>query len=350
LLPVAGFFTGFALQSHPSVVALLPGMLAWVLWRGRKLLSERRWVVLAVVFGAVGCANLLLYNLTTDFNSVRAALDKSDAYDAERGGEAGYPAALWIEGLGLARVLAGTIGTQRGDEPPVSPEIVTWGVLACVLTAYAFRRGATIIPLVVVPFLLILPLLNAKFEPLFNGRYVMPIVPLIATAWAIAVVDIYARLHRARSGAGLLVVAVAGVTLALPVWHLVTYERVALATSSNEAYIRLADRTRDARNTGEVILLDTALGGERVASGRRGVSGVEYYLRMVPDPPTVIVGELDELAAYLEAHDHNALLVLLPNARRRLGTQFDMITVGTPPRSQAQNISNAALYRASPRE
>ena len=30
-----------------------------------------------------------------------------------------------------------------------------------------------------VPYLLILPLLQGKYEPILNGRYVMPILPLV---------------------------------------------------------------------------------------------------------------------------------------------------------------------------
>ena len=235
-------------------------------------------------------------------------------------------------------MLAGVIGTRRGDEPPVSFEILAWAALLLVLVAYAARRGATIVPLVIVPFLLLLPLLNTKYEPLFNGRYFMPIVPLVAAGWALAVTAAHDRLQAARPVAGLLVIIAVIVTLALPVWHFVAYQRVALATGSNEAYASLAQRIREAHDPDEAVLVDEALGGERIASGRRGVSVVEYFLLLSPDPPNVRVGDPDEFVEYLDAHHDQALLVLLPRARRRLGAQYDLSPVGAPPRGQEQSI------------
>lgn len=350
LLPAAGLLSGIALQTHPSVVALLPGTLAWLVWQGKHVLLSRRWVFLAVLLGGLGCANLLMYNVVTGFDSVHQALDKADAYDAQQGGQTGYAGALWLEGLGLARLLAGAIGTRRGDEVPLSPEILAWAVMLCVLVAYAARRGAMIVPLGIVPFLLLLPVLNSKYEPLLNGRYLMPIFPLVAAAWALAVTAAHGHLRVARPAAALLAIVAVMVTLALPVWHLVAYERVALATGSNQVYASLAQRIREERDPDESVLLDTALGGERIASGRRGVSVVEYFLLLSPDPPNVLVGDADELVEYLDAHHDQALLVLLPNARRRLGTQYDITTVGDPPRKQAQSIDNAGLFRAELRE
>jgi hypothetical protein len=350
LLPAAGLLAGIALQTHPSVVALLPGTLAWLVWCGKHVLLSRRWVLLALLLGGIGCANLLVYNVVTGFDSVHEALDKADAYDAEQGGQTGYAGALWLEGLGLARVLAGAIGTRRGDEVPLSPEILAWAIMLFVLVAYAARRGAMIVPLGIVPFLLLLPVLNSKYEPLLNGRYLMPIIPLVAAAWALAVTAAHGRLRVARPAAGTLAIVAVIVTLALPVWHLVAYERVALATGSNQVYATLAQRIREERDPDESILLDKALGGERIASGRRGVSVIEYFLLLSPDPPNVLVGDADEFVEYLDAHHDQALLVLLPNARRRLGTQYDITPVGAPPRGQGQSISNAGLFRAELRE
>jgi hypothetical protein len=350
LLPATGLVAGVALQTHPSVVALVPGALAWLVWRGRDVLAAKRWVVLGLLCGALGCANLLAFNVLTNFGSVTGALDKADAYDAQQGGQTGYAGALWTEGLGLARVLAGTVGTRRGDELPVSLEIVAWAVLAVVVVAYAARRGAWIIPLVSVPFLLLLPLLNSKFEPLFNGRYVMPVVPLVAASCALVIPALYRHLPLPRAVAGALLAAAVSVSLALPAWHTVVYARAALTTNSNDVYVHLAQRIREAQVEDDAILLDTALGGERIASGRRGVSVVEYYLQLDPDPPEIVVGNPDEFVTYLNAHHEQALLVLLPQARRRLGTEFDLTPVGAAPRSQSQSINNAGLYRAELRQ
>ena len=63
LLPWAGLCAGIALQTHPSVVALLPGALAWFLWSGRSLLKHGRWLLLTALLGAIGCSDLLVYNL-----------------------------------------------------------------------------------------------------------------------------------------------------------------------------------------------------------------------------------------------------------------------------------------------
>jgi 4-amino-4-deoxy-L-arabinose transferase-like glycosyltransferase len=92
----AGLVLGFALQTHPSVVGLLPGVAAWVVWRARPLLCSR-WGALAILLGGLGCSNLIAYNLMTGFGSVSEALAKADAYATQLAGRPDYLRTLALE-------------------------------------------------------------------------------------------------------------------------------------------------------------------------------------------------------------------------------------------------------------
>ena len=246
------------------------------------------------------------------------------------------------------------MGIQRGDEVPISPEIVAWAVIAIVSVIYAARRGASIALVVSCPFLLVLPLLNSKFEPLLNGRYLMPIVPLIFAACAYTGVEAVRNIGRCLgafrvvgTGIGL---AVLTVVLGLQVWRGNAYQDATVASGVNQTYSRLAEEARAAQVGDEVILLDSALGGDRVASPRRGVSVLEYFLILHPNPPRTLVGEAEDLVKYLNTDEDGALLVLLPRARRLIGARFDVTAIGPAPTLGDQNIRNAGVYRAVPRK
>lgn len=344
-LTLAGLLFGVALQSHPTALALLPGVLAWTFWRARPLLG--RWAMPTIALGAVGCSSLLLHNLLTGFDSVREGLAKSDAYAAERAGPAGYPAALGLELAGLARVLAGAVGEDRGDLVPLSrPDIVAWAVLAPLAVGLAARRGIALPAWVAPPFLLILPLFNGKYEPLLNGRYLMPLVPLIAVAAAALAVSAWRRASASGwRAAPPAVLAATALLLALPPFWLARYERAALGEGGNLPYAELAERIARERRPDETVLLDGELGGARIASGRQGVGVVEYLLRVRPNPLPTASGGVSELAAWIEAGPDAKLLVLLPDARQRFGARHRLTLVGQAPSGREQRLRNAGLYR-----
>ena len=344
-LALSGLLFGIALQTHPTVAALLPGAAVWAFWRSGRP-PRSRWLAVALVLGALGCSTLLAHNLLTGLGSIREALAKSDAYAAERAGAVGYVAALGLELQGLVRVLAGAIGERRNDLAPLAqPGPVAWALLAPIAIGVAARRGVWLPLFVSVPFLLALPILNAKYEPLLNGRYLMPIVPLVVTSVAMLAVVIWRWAGRDGPWLRAAIVAAVGLLLADPLLQLNRFERAALADGGNAPYFELAERIRRERRPDELVLLDAELGGARVASGRAGTSVVEYLLVVHPDPLPVQSGEPAELLRLLPAESGRSLLVLLPDARRAMGARHRLAPVGTAPSGREQQLRNVGLYR-----
>lgn len=341
----SGLLFGIALQSHPTAIALAPGAAAWLIWRGRSLL-QTRWAAIALALGAVGCSTLLAYNLLTGFDSVREALAKSDAYALERAGRTPYTLALRLELEGLVRVLAAAIGEGRGDLAPLArPGAIGWAILAPLALAWTLRAGSWLPMLVVAPFLLILPLLNAKYEPLFNGRYVMPVVPLVHCAVALLTVAFWRRAAGTARWAPVAVGLVIVVVLFDQRRSLTTYENAALADGGNLPYVDAARRIRQAHQPAESILLDADLGGARVASNRQGVNVLEYLLVVHPEPLPVTSGGADELADQIEHGSGSQLLALLPDTRQRLAARYRLTPVGEAPAGRQQQLRNLGLYR-----
>ena len=345
----SGLLFGIALQSHPTAIALAPGAAAWLVWRGRWLLRTR-WAAAALGLGAVGCSTLLAYNLLTGFDSVREALAKSDAYALERAGRAPYTLALRLELEGLVRVLAGAIGEGRGDLAPLArPGAIAWAILTPLALAWTVRAGVWLPLVVVAPFLLILPMLNSKYEPLLNGRYLMPIVPLVQSAVALLAVAVWRR----AAGASRWAMVAVGLIVVLVLFDqrrsLTAYENAALADGGNLPYVDAAMRIRQLHQPGDLILLDADLGGARVASNREGVSVLEYLLVVHPEPLPVASGGANELAEQIEQGSGRQLLALLPDTRQELAARYRLTPVGEPPAGREQRLRNLGLYRVDGR-
>jgi len=345
----AGLVLGMALQSHPTVVALVPGAAAWAAWKMRPLLLSRR-VVPAILLGVLGCGTLIVHNLATDFGSVREALAKSEAYARQRGEQPQpYPIALRLEAENLARTLAGAIGDRREATVPLDdPAVRAWMILAPLAVLVAARLGVWLPLLAAVPFILMLPIFNAKFEPLYNGRYFMPLVPFVAASVGLLGVSMWAWLGRAgargvaaRAGIGVAVLLLG----ASPVVALRAYETAALDDGGNAPYYELADRIVRERLPHERILLDSDLGGARIASGQDGTSVIEYLLTMRPDPVPVTSARIDEMSALARAAPGEYVLVLLSPSRQKLETRFRLTLVGRAPAPTGHRLADVRLYR-----
>jgi hypothetical protein len=108
-------------------------------------------------------------------------------------------------------------------------------------------------------FLLLLPFLTGKFEPIFNGRYLMPLLPLAFAGFGSAVAELWER--RSFAGPRLALATVVLALIVYPYWMLVRYEQRAHDEGEiNLDLIRSAVAAESARVPGEPLLLDEALG------------------------------------------------------------------------------------------
>jgi hypothetical protein len=185
LIVLAGLAFGLAFQTHPSVAALLPGVVLFVVWRRWRWLMTP-WPYLGGLALLAAQAPTLIY---IGRNGLMAWLDtireKQEMY--ERDGALGLNEVVRrlgqeIHTLGVA--LGGLLNDRDIPLPPVwHPEVVFAVGLAVLALVWLVRRGQPLIPLVVVSGLLMLPLVNGKYAPLVsNVRYLMPVVVVLLAA------------------------------------------------------------------------------------------------------------------------------------------------------------------------
>jgi hypothetical protein len=182
---------------------LLPGAATFVILRRRQLVTSRWLYVAAALFLLVNL-NLLIYNVATGFDSLGRGIEQSGEY--AEGEPLSWP--LYLERaslllLGLYQSLGGAVDLYTS-----SPELLgdpgLWPVaaLATVGLMYQWRRGNALPGLLVVSALLVLPLVNGKYNLVPNGRYLAPLLPILYAGVAaafVAAVDVARRvslMHR----------------------------------------------------------------------------------------------------------------------------------------------------------
>src|SRR5687767_4375251 len=152
LLVASGFTFGLALQMHPSALAIWPGLGAALLLRGRPLLAEQRgrWIALAGLAAIVAVWNLLVFNLTHDFESVRRAAEQSDDYVNEGvSAGRGWPERMVVLLRGSALTLGSRVSEEL-DARTIAAPLVLAMVALVLLGLGSFARRREWLPLLVI--------------------------------------------------------------------------------------------------------------------------------------------------------------------------------------------------------
>lgn len=295
LLVPAGFLFGLALQTHLSVVALLPGVVAYALWRGQPLLRSP-WPYLAALATTLGYVNMLIYNLTSDFWSLRHARSLQAGYSGGRSTDLEYVLTN-LQNLvqSLARLVSGTI------DVPDDPSRVVYLLLALTGLALLAGRGGLLFVLAGASLIAILPLFNPRYGPILSGRYLVPLLPLLFMGIGCAVVAAAARLAALVDGRERL--ARSGFAMAAG-FGLVTYPLLSLGAyyeaavhdgRTNEPLHRLVEAIIAARHTDEAVLLDEGLAQEQLGAGGTDLKAFRMLLETRRLPLDVAkVSDLDE--------------------------------------------------------
>jgi 4-amino-4-deoxy-L-arabinose transferase-like glycosyltransferase len=258
-LLATGLLAGLALQAHPSFVALLPGLAAFAILRGRSLVRGPQPYLAALVFIAA-CANILVYNWQSGAGGARSV---SQEYPGRAPSASGYLKNLAEPPHGLMLTLASAIDPTRA--PSVAEPFVLFVTVLGLLSLLYLARRATALPLLLVlSAMLLLPLLHDDFSPLLKARYTMPLVPLVSVAIGVFL----ARTAVARgmwsrlAAAGVWMVMMVGMVLSL-----LHFESVMIASdctnTPQRAFITELERHHQ---PGEWILLDQGVlrSGERM--------------------------------------------------------------------------------------
>lgn len=298
LLP-AGLLIGLALQTHLSVLALLPGLALYGSWRARPL-SRTAWPYLAVLAVPLGYWNMIVYNVLNDFWSFRHARSLQEGYAGGRSTDLDYYLTN-ISALvqSLTRLLSGTI--DGAD----SPARFIYAALALIgLVLLVRQRRGLLLALAALSICLVLPYFNPRYGPILSGRYLIPLLPIGYLGIGVAVTTLARQLppRRARAAA-----ATAALVLALfPLWALVAYYRVVLADGrTNEPLHRLRAAVVANRSPDELVILDEGLAQESLGAGGTdlkalrmllGTSDVPYAMSKISAADDVVLGKPSVLA------------------------------------------------------
>jgi hypothetical protein len=322
----AGLFLGLGVQTHITAALLLPGA-GLALLLQRPGLARTRWAAFGILAFLLATANLLVFNAVTGGESLRGGQEKLSGYTGQEDGlDAGnYPENLGRLTLATSWVLTGAIEKRRFvGETIGQPMLLAYLGLAVGSVVWAARRGRWLPLLVAGPYLLALPLLQGKYEPMLNGRYVMPILPLVYASIGLVVGDAVATLQRrwpARAsvlGGALLGLAV--LTALYPLAPLATYQRSA---RTNHAILAAHEAVLASRAPGEVVLVDYGLDGVFFMAAGSAFKSMELLLGGSGVPYSVIDARASSIEDALSEHEPR-LLVLNTEKVRTLGREFTL--------------------------
>ena len=275
----ASFVLGLAMLTHPTIVAVLPGIAGWYLWRNLAALRTR-WPYLAMLAFLVAFSPMIVYNVVSNGESIRYAI-----YTATERGDyamgrstaltpASYldrEAQLWVM---LHGTLGGAVDGRKGVAGYLAdPQLLATSALAATGTLWAAVRYRYTLPLWIIgSFTLLFPIFNANhYDVEYDGRYVLLLLPMLYTAIGVLAVDVTRSVRRRFTTPLLRFAAVAGTVLtlliliAVPLRSLANYYREASRVDpTNASMVRVVEQIKAARQPGDIVVLDNNLNDRRV--------------------------------------------------------------------------------------
>jgi 4-amino-4-deoxy-L-arabinose transferase-like glycosyltransferase len=284
LLVAAGLVLGLAVQTHTSAVVLLPGAAGYVLIRRRPWLRTP-WPYLAVVAFLVANANLIAFTALS--RGAPFAEAQSHVRSYARSGAVGldlYRENLGELGLAFGRMLAGAVDVRDFSASYLTdPSFWIYAAVLLIGLAWGAARGSALPLLVLVPFVLVLPLVNSKFEVIPNGRFLAPLLPVAYAAMAVGLsaLGVLARPWLTSSQHRWAFVLAAS---ALALWPLrplaVRYDQMADSERTSLELIDAVATLESHRQPGEWVALDPDLDKLWLDGGGDYLVAFRYLLTM----------------------------------------------------------------------
>ncbi len=311
LLVAAGFLWGLALQTHPTVVPLLPGVaLAFAVTArggGRRLLLSR-WSVIGCLAFLVGYGNILWFNAQSGMGTLQ-----SFQSDPEYFGSLATPAIYLMRLRDLAAML-GLMVLGWPNLDLASSAHTGLGLLVALaiasIAALLWRSRHAFQAVVVVGACLAMPMFIGKYTFPSGSRYLSSLlVPLYLLMAAAAVVLWRGTVPRglpiaARRGA---LVGIGLILLLAPLaWLARFYADAERHARTNAEILALVDRAAD-RPIGRPVLVDTTLEWRKAEGGGRLDHVLAYLLTMRGVP--FELREPYELARLVEHGDRPATIL-----------------------------------------
>jgi hypothetical protein len=288
----AGLSLGLAFQTHIMVSVLIVGAAVGVMLTIPRL-ARSRWGLLALGAAALGYANMIVFNVVTGGQTLRHAQSMAAGYAAGR--ELGYVEKLGSLMLSLMRMLSGAIDRRDSFWAFVLDPLLIVGILAGFAGVGLLALGRQRVLLcVLLATALLLPVVNNRYEPLFSGRYLSPLLPVLFAGLCVSAIHVCQRLAPPRFVDGL-VVALVGVFCAYSLAHLVgLYGRLEASGRTNERVLAAVREVHASTQPGDVVYLDNRLRRrqlmeagsgdmERVFSALLDVTGTPYEVVSIDD-------------------------------------------------------------------
>jgi 4-amino-4-deoxy-L-arabinose transferase-like glycosyltransferase len=349
LLVPAGLSFGLALQTHPTVVGLLPGVAVAVLL-ARPGLLRRPWLWLGLLGFALGYANMIVFNVQHDFESVRFAQQTRSEYTgaAVSLGQR-YETNLFTMLVGLYRVLGGAVDDRASlTAYLLDPMLVLAALLTVAGLAWAARKGDRLPLLVTLSDLLLLPLFNDRYEPVLDGRYLMPLRPLLSATTARLLVDHLRSkdLLRVRASPAFAVTATAMLLLA-PLVGLSRYGEQNQAAGLRSARLWAALEVAEQNvPPGTEVILDKDLERYVLGAGSTEQLAFEYAFTMHSVPYRVVRVTPGGLAAAITRSGvpGTRLVVMERNKRKEMDPHLVMRQLDASLNERGAQPSAYAIY------
>lgn len=264
----AAFMLALALQTHISVLAILPGI-ALAVVVSAPWVFRTRWLPSAIAAFALGYSNMIVYNLVTGFDTLALALDKSAGYAGSR--ESTYLSKLADLLESFYRLIDGALlGRPRLADYLTDPFLIFACATAVVGIALLATRQQLLPLAATLSIIVVMPLVNNRYEPILSGRYLGPLLPVAFAGIAIAACT---TARRVSSPLGRVVLAAMPIVLVAgsSMWQLqVVYTRFEATGRSNQRFFEAMAIIREHRWPDEPVILDARLARRRVMDAGAG--------------------------------------------------------------------------------
>ncbi|MFN0073285.1 MAG: phospholipid carrier-dependent glycosyltransferase [Chloroflexota bacterium] len=344
-LTLAGLCLGLALQTHILVLVLIVGLgLAALLTLPRLALS--RWGVLALGGMGLGYANMLVFNIGTAGETLRHAQSMSAGYAG--GKDIPYLEKLESLLMSLLRVLGGAIDRREAMWSYLADPILIAGLVGSLFGVgyFASRRQSTPL-LALLSMVCLLPLVNNRYEPLFSGRYLSPLLPPLFAGLSLTLVMI-AGWRRLRFRETLIASGLVSIFCVYSLFQLQgLYGRLESSGRSNTRVLELVREMQANGRPGELVYLDNRLNRRRLMEAGAGdMERVFSALLDVTNTPFQVV-TIDD--SWVPGHPGLVILASRDNPRTTVAIidrlQLTLPDGGAPPPMDDGAIFG--LYRAA---
>ena len=373
----AGFLLGMSMHTHPTIVAFLPGAAGWIFWRNWALLRTR-WPYLAALAFVLAFSPMIAFNIVTGGESIRHALytatERPDYVDPDNLEKARLTLPNYLSRqqdywIMLHGTLGGAVNERDGTIGYLSdPYLGLMSLLSIAGLAWAAVRHGYRLPLWLgASFALLLPIFNVShYDVEYDGRYVLPLLPMVYASIGLLAVDVWRNLSRQFAAPAARPVVGAGIGLILLVLAIVPlfflfryYERASRADPTNASLVRAMNEAKAVLGPGQVILLDENMNNRRTERANpldeaSTIRVMKYILEFDSIPFETAYITPDVLASYQAAG--KPMVVVLSSGvdskeTAKLGElieQFGMTALDGKPARPPRPADRYGVYRFDP--